>query len=544
MLKQKQKNSKNPVTVAVLLLGVVFIVTAMVMVFAETDKIRMVGVCFWSTLVFVLWILGRDSRIHTLKMEDAGKKENVVTILLIVLLILMCTIPMGMSPVWNGDLNGHWKQYEMMTESILKGQLTLDAGVDPRLLEMENPYDPEMREKLGIDFGWDHALYNGKYYMYFGIVPVFLLFLPYRLITGVALAGYKATQVFVAVGIVGIFALFRLLTKQFFKEISFTMQTALSAAMCLVSFWYASSTPSLYCTAITGAITLMIWGLYFFVKAIWGGKDKSVNKQIMLMFCGAWCGALAFGCRPPVALANLLVVPLLCTFLRQHKMDWKLFGKLLFAACPYLIVAAALMTYNYVRFDNPFEFGQVYQLTNTDQSSYGSFLENLNIIRLINGIVENFVAITPLKETFPHIAYSGAFINFPILALPLCIFNSVIRKKTKESGLFGWVAMLIAVPLIITIIDVQWAPFLMERYRMDIYFVMSILCFVMVGFWYSSLKTDQDRRVLSRVITVFAAITALSCCVLWLVPFDDNPAEFFPEILYWTRRVLFLDIGE
>ena len=46
--------------------------------------------------------------------------------------------------------------------------------VDPRLSEMENPYDPQARKELGIYYHWDHAFYNGKYYMYFGIVPVVL----------------------------------------------------------------------------------------------------------------------------------------------------------------------------------------------------------------------------------------------------------------------------------------------------------------------------------------------------------------------------------
>ncbi|MBR3537441.1 MAG: hypothetical protein IKN79_00015, partial [Eubacterium sp.] len=42
--------------------------------------------------------------------------------------------------------------------------------------------------------------------------------------------------------------------------------------------------------------------------------------------------------------------------------------RLLLAASPYIVTAAALMTYNYVRFENPFEFGQTYQLTVVDQT--------------------------------------------------------------------------------------------------------------------------------------------------------------------------------
>ena len=43
------------------------------------------------------------------------------------------------------------------------------------------------RKEAGVSVHWDHAYYNGHYYMYFGVVPVLLLFLPFRLLTGQAL---------------------------------------------------------------------------------------------------------------------------------------------------------------------------------------------------------------------------------------------------------------------------------------------------------------------------------------------------------------------
>ena len=76
---------------------------------------------------------------------------------------------MSLSPVWNGTIPGHRDQYERMAQSILNGHLYLEyEDVDPRLSEMENPYDPQARKELGIYYHWDHAFYNGKYYMYFG----------------------------------------------------------------------------------------------------------------------------------------------------------------------------------------------------------------------------------------------------------------------------------------------------------------------------------------------------------------------------------------
>jgi hypothetical protein len=50
------------------------------------------------------------------------------------------------------------------------------------------------------------------------------------------------------------------------------------------------------------------------VKAVWGTKDE--NRAILLAFVGALLGALAFGCRPSIALGNLMVIPCLAVFLQ------------------------------------------------------------------------------------------------------------------------------------------------------------------------------------------------------------------------------------
>ena len=166
---------------------------------------------------------------------------------------------MSLSPVWNGTIPGHRDQYERMAQSILHGHLYLEyEDVDPRLSEMENPYDPQARKELGIYYHWDHAFYNGKYYMYFGIVPVVLLFLPYQLLTGNALTTYKATQIFTVWTILAIFALFDFLRKKIFPKMPFDLYLILSMVLSFVSVWYAIAAPALYCTAIMSAVCMEI----------------------------------------------------------------------------------------------------------------------------------------------------------------------------------------------------------------------------------------------------------------------------------------------
>ena len=73
----------------------------------------------------------------------------------------------------------HQAQYQQLAESFLNGKLYLEEEVPKFLLEMENPYDYALRRAQGKSYYWDAALYNGHYYVYFGVVPCLLTYLPY-----------------------------------------------------------------------------------------------------------------------------------------------------------------------------------------------------------------------------------------------------------------------------------------------------------------------------------------------------------------------------
>jgi len=85
-----------------------------------------------------------------------------------------------------------------MTDALLKKQLYLPLEVPKALLEAERPYDNEYREQKGMFLNWnsksldtlensipgDRTYYKGKFYSYFGMVPVITLFAPYKLLIG------------------------------------------------------------------------------------------------------------------------------------------------------------------------------------------------------------------------------------------------------------------------------------------------------------------------------------------------------------------------
>ena len=396
-------------------------------------------------------------------------------------------------------------------------------------LALENPYDPAARKASGLPYHWDHAYYDGQYYMYFGIVPVLLLFLPYRVLTGTALTTYCATQVFTAVFIVGVFALFYLLVRKFFPKLPLSVYLALSVAISVMSIWYAAAEPALYCTAITAAMALEIWSLYFFVRGVWCVEKE--NKQLVFAGIGAALGALVFGCRPPIALANLLVLPMLWVFLKQRKFSRKLLGKMALAALPYVVVAVALMAYNYARFDNPFEFGQKYQLTVADQSQYSLRLDAETLQKLFKSTKDNFFFHEDRSETFPYLKTNSVFFNFPILLLGLGAIPG--WRGLKKTGLLPLFLFTGITAVVITAVDVLWTPYLLERYRMDIYFLMGIGCFVAFGAWHHRCA-PKGKRYLNFTAGALSVCTVV-CSFLYYV---KTVGVYYPEKVTEVAKLL------
>lgn len=490
---------------------------------------------YWLFLALLLLYTCRPSSLmHKITMEDSSAAKRLLTILVVLCTVAACVLPMDQFPLWNGEIPGHRNQYELMAEAILDGRIDFAYGDEDSLADLENPYDPAERKEAGVRFHWDHAYYNGKYYMYFGIVPVFLVFLPYRVLTGTSLTTYHATQIFAALTIIGIFVLFRLLAKLFFRKLPYSVYLSLSIAFSIMSVWYAAAEPALYCTAITAALALEVWSLYFFVKAVWG--EGTENRKILSAAIGALLGALVFGCRPPIALANILVIPMLYAFIRQRKFTLKLLGKLALAALPYAVVAAGLMLYNYARFDDPFQFGQAYQLTVADQSNYKFKLDAATILRIINNTSSNLFGRADVTETFPFLKHGGVYCNFPILLLTAASLKTSVRADLRQKHLTPLLIGLLVTMVIITALDIMWTPYLLERYRMDIYFLAGLACFISVGLWHKH-GTEKTQKRLSTALTVLAAITViccfLFCCKTISVYYPDRVKEIAHLIIPW-----------
>ena len=172
--------------------------------------------------------------------------------------------------------------------------------------------------------------------------------------------------------------------------------------------------------------------------------------------------------------------------MRQRKITGRLILKLAAAALPYFIIGALLMFYNYVRFDSPFEFGQSYQLTVADQSSYGSFFSRLSGRALLNGATYFFTRSEDLISDFPYVTEGGMFYTYPVYIAGLYALTSKkVRAALRTNKLVLFLLGGMFTIGVIILMDIVWSPYLLARYREDVAWLLGMLVFLAVGMRYA-----------------------------------------------------------
>lgn len=114
-------------------------------------------------------------KIHTLSHKIQIVTESLPAqyfILPIIIIVFLIYVWFGSSGKWTT-----WKSstfyYDIQARGFLNSDLHLPIEPDPQLLTLLNPYDPSAR--AGIETPVDISLYNGKYYMYWGLFPHYFL---------------------------------------------------------------------------------------------------------------------------------------------------------------------------------------------------------------------------------------------------------------------------------------------------------------------------------------------------------------------------------
>jgi hypothetical protein len=439
-------------------------------------------------------------------------------------------------------ISSHHAQYQQLAESFLNGHLYLETEVPDFLLEMENPYDYALRTAQKQYYYWDAALYGEHYYVYFGVVPVLLLYLPYHVITGNALPNDIAVFIFAIIFIIGCFALVRSVIKRYFpdKNISYPIYILLSLLLTNTSgLLYIASYADMYSVPIIAAMAFSVCGLSLWLSAL---SDKRLRALKLAL--GSLCMALVAGCRPNMLLFSFLFFPFFFGEITRAFREKRAFTRTSIVnavafATPYIVVAAGLMWYNYARFGSPFDFGANYNLTTNDMTSRGFVWERMGVAAFmylfqLPKLISTFPFIrncdfdsTYMGVTIRETMYGGIFSYSPLLWILFLIPK--IKETLKKYKLLIPSVMLAAFGIITSLLDAQFAGIL-QRYFSDfslMRYLGAILAFLAV---YANAENEEKRK---NLLTVMLVCIAVSFGYQLLLSLRTATAGEYISYLFW-----------
>lgn len=449
------------------------------------------------------------------------------------------------------------QQYAELARAMAHGQLYLEEEPPQWLQDMNDPYDKGARDELqkatGEEYLFDVAYRDGHYYVYFGVVPVLLFYLPFFLVTGANFPTAIGVLLAVIAFILGCSALLDRFARYHFKHVSLGLYLLLQIPLVTCcGILYLLKFPTFYSLPIALGLAFSVWGLYFWMRG------RAAERPEGWYLAGSLCMALVVGCRPQLIVLSLLAFPL---FWRTYITKRRLFsarGAREFACllAPYFVVAAGIMGYNYARFGSLTDFGANYNLTVNDMTKRG-----MNVGRLAPALfscflqppsvtgVFPFLQATPFETTYmgqtiKEVTFGGILACLPVLwILPFAKRILKLRFSQRATRTIGGVIIvLLAGGVIVALLDAEMAGIL-QRYFADFSF-MFLAAVVLLVF---IVNENMDARsaagnLLMKVLLVLVALSVLYSLLLCFVPetgwYSDIYAWAYQNIIetvqFWT----------
>ena len=404
-------------------------------------------------------------------------------------------------------------QYDELAEAILTdGRLYIDNGDIPEsLLDMKNPYDTVERshtsDETGDTYRWDVAFFNGHYYVYFGIVPLLIMYLPFRAVTGSPFPSFIGVMVFAAIFALGVFMLMKRIAARF-KNVS--VGTFLITALGTINFSgmiFLAKRPDFYSVPIMCACAFTVWGIYCWLKALDTGRHRKA-----LFFAGSLLMALSVGCRPQSVLVSAVALPLFLPELFGGKFKKKNgIAELCLLAAPYIFVAAGIMYYNYIRFGSPFDFGSAYNLTTNDVTRRGFVPERIGL-----GIYTYLLQPPSFTAVFPFLQKVQLSTNYAGMTIAENCFGGLLavtpftwfifargayKKPLRDSKLTAFTAALLLAGLALVIADTE-AGGLLQRYFSDFGYLFMLAAAVAIFALHDSAQTERENSLLTKLVYI------------------------------------------
>jgi len=300
--------------------------------------------------------------------------------------------------------------YQYLAEAFLNGQFSFKILPPPELLQADDPYKFQQNHMIKFPDGqslhyklYDASYYKGKFYIYFGPLPVMLVYIPFKLLTGYYLPDCFVVFLFLSLGFFICYSLMLKIKNDHFPHVSELQMIVVGLLL-----GFANNAPFLlirpqfYEVAISSAFFVLSIAVVFLYRMFHS------NFSTKNVFFFSFFLVLSIAGRPHFALLYILITPLLFIYLYYKQ---KKFLKNAFALIiPGLTLGSLLLYYNFARFDSIFEFGEKYQLA-LKLSNPVLVTHNIKEIafNLLYNFYNYFLSPIDFKHSIPYVNFSHLF---------------------------------------------------------------------------------------------------------------------------------------
>ncbi len=489
-----------------------------------------------------------------------NKRNPVHRIMIVLPLVFMMVLAYGVS-VWIAPetapytgmtdeeaLRGTNDSYAVLFETLRQGRLSLETLPSEALLALGNPYDPSERTAEGVDYFFDYSLYNGQYYVYFGLAPVLTVYAPYHFLTGRVPASRDVALLLAWLSIVFIGLAVCSMADRYLQTVNvFILSLACVTAVFTSGVIVLLASADFYYLAELSFVCYSAGAIAFGLR---GAQQKRRWLSRLLYVVSGICFALVLMSRPNAAL--LLVAFLAPVFIGElMRKRARLFEAASFLF-PALLGVGIVMWYNAARFGSVFDFGALHQLTATDvhfrQVSLADFPVALYhyLFEPVN-FTQQFPYISIVRHTVSttghyvfQLSCAGMFIYPAIWAIiigPLLTTNKENNLPSfhQESRWVYWLPLIVSIPIMLISYGIGGVTL---RYTYDFR-----IFYTFTGIMYILSMHTQGKTKHQKVLNFFLILLLVSSIFLGLSMIFENERDYIlsssPQLYFGLQRMFF-----
>jgi hypothetical protein len=467
------------------------------------------------------------------------KLKHIPTVLLILFIIAyyIWLISVGLWTFWPPSTD----YYDQLAVAFQHGQLHILQGPDPRLLQLENPYDPAARS--GISTPLDISLYNGKFYLYWGPAPGLILSFFKPIFTNEIGDPYLVFIILTGIFLLETLILFKLKNIFFPNLHHWIILLSIAVAGLSTPYAWMYYNPRVYDAAIASGQFFFLAGFYIVIDPIArmvflprkqsSPKAISFHEVMNLVFVGIFW-SFVFGSRltQGMLIAFISIMTVIWFFKRNEYSIKSTLPYALALGLPLTLGLILLGWYNYARFDSVFETGFKYAMAGPYLQSY---LDKIFLPAYIPQNLYNYILNPPVYHypflrsipgqmqpvsslyIIPNVyfsdeitgwVYSTPFTFFALIPVFTLIVNAR-KPKDIHQQFFQWTIISLLGSFIFALAPLLMFFWLSTRYIMD--YMPELILLGIFGFWqgYDFLAKRPLPHIIYSLLGIALAIATI-----------------------------------